>query len=212
MFGVTNALSAAAYKITPENHLESNSLSARVAWRAPLAVVWSWVQLLPLDIANQNSARAVVEDGINKPWRPLPSKQLSPKQAFKIMLGSYLAAVIISVWVGGLRQSLSLVALSIWYDGLAGADAKRFLRHLLNGVGYVCFTSGALEVNLGLAGGLPCETRLAVWFGIVCGTITSTIQLMDMYVRGASDNTRRNSSWEHGLEQHKSQVLGVLYP
>ncbi|KAF2774111.1 hypothetical protein EJ03DRAFT_346748 [Teratosphaeria nubilosa] len=176
LFGVTNALAAPAYNIA----FDSGHLSVTVAQRSILALLWVWAQLLPFSISNQNSPAAIAEDGVNKPWRPLPSKRVTSRQASRVMVALYGVAVVLSGVVGGLRQSLGLVVLGGWYNYLAGGDASWIVRNSINAAGYVCFTSGAMEVSLGQRVGLPVQAKLATWFGVLGAVNCSTIQLQDM--------------------------------
>ncbi|KAL8724363.1 MAG: hypothetical protein Q9166_007999, partial [cf. Caloplaca sp. 2 TL-2023] len=51
---------------TPSSTLEVFS-------RIPLILLWTWLNLLPFNINNQRQPAAILEDKINKSWRPLPS-------------------------------------------------------------------------------------------------------------------------------------------
>lgn len=168
LFGLTNALAAPAYGLAPTASL----------WRLPSTLIWIWTQLLPFTISNQLSPSAIAEDAINKPWRPLPSNRLTTDSASKAMIAFYVLALGLSGFTGGTRQALGLLALGIWYNHLSGTQSW-VVRNWINGAGYVCFTSGAMEVMLGVQ--LPFDTRLAAWFAIVCGVVSSTIHLADMY-------------------------------
>ena len=173
VFGVTNALAGAEYG------LESPEEIGAGFQRLPLILLYVWINLLPFNISNQTSSDAIKEDRINKPWRTLPSGRMSPQQAQHLMLAFYLFALGLSSMTGGLKQSVTLVFIGTWYNHFAGADSSCLVRNLINGLGYVCFTSGAMEVALGFP--LPVETRLIQWFGVIVAVIFATVHLQDMY-------------------------------
>ena len=175
VFGVTNALAGAEYGLkAPEE-----GINRAVLQRLPLILLYVWVNLLPFAISNQISPDAIKEDRINKPWRTLPSGRMTPGQAGHLMLAFYLFALGLSAMVGGLKQSTTLVFIGTWYNHLAGADSSCLVRNFINALGYVCFTSGAMEVALGFP--LPAEIRLVEWFGVIAAVIFTTVHLQDMY-------------------------------
>ena len=175
VFGVTNALAGAEYGLkSPEE-----GINGALLHRLPLILLYVWINLLPFAISNQISSDAIKEDRINKPWRTLPSGRMTPEQAEPLMLAFYLFALGLSSMTGGLKQSATLVIIGTWYNHFAGADSSCLVRNLINALGYVCFTSGAMEVALGFP--LPVETRLVEWFGVIAAVIFTTVHLQDMY-------------------------------
>ncbi|KAL8728063.1 MAG: hypothetical protein Q9166_005663 [cf. Caloplaca sp. 2 TL-2023] len=175
IFGTSNALAVANYDLgipILRNGLE-------IGLRTPLVVLWIWINLLPFTINNQTAADAIEEDRINKPWRTLPTGRMTPSQAKCLMLALYPLALVTTFLTGGLRQSIGLVFFGIWYNNFAGGDGSCLVRNMINAYGYVCFTSGAMEVAIGAA--LPLEMRLWQRFGIIAGIVFSTVHLQDMY-------------------------------
>ncbi|KAI0148177.1 UbiA prenyltransferase family-domain-containing protein [Hypoxylon sp. NC0597] len=147
--------------------------------RYPLTLLWTWSNLLPFDIFNQLSEEAIEEDRINKPWRPLPSGMINREQASSLMLKHYIFAVIVSINIGGLRQSISLILLGTWYNAGGGADRSFVIRNAINAAGILSFASGAMEVALGTP---LLMTRPSIqWLGILAFVIFSTIQTQDLY-------------------------------
>jgi 4-hydroxybenzoate polyprenyltransferase len=148
--------------------------------RAPLALFWLWINLLPFTIDNQRHPDSIAEDMINKPWRTMPSKRMTPQQARNLVLVLYVLAIITSFRIGGLEQCLSLVVAGVWYNNFQGAEGI-LSRHLINAFGYRCFNSGALEVVLGGRGSYSSSTSLLVWETIISGLVFTTIHTTDMY-------------------------------
>ena len=167
------ALCASSFNIIPLQ------LSGYILQRAPLVVLWTWSNLLPFTIDNQRQPAAVDEDSVNKPWRPMPSKRLSPSQAKRLMFAFYLVAIIVSQRVGGFKQCITLIGLGYWYNDLKGADSSCITRNFINACGFVCYSAGAMEVALGFP--LPVEPGLTTWFLIIEAVVFTTVQSQDIY-------------------------------
>ncbi|KAF2232223.1 hypothetical protein EV356DRAFT_505635 [Viridothelium virens] len=175
LFGLANAAGASSYGID----LSMLPCPKKILLRTPLILLWIWMNLLPFTINNQKDPDAIREDTINKPWRTLPSGRMSSRQAKFLMVAVYPLAVCLSyLLVGGARQSLALVVLGTWYNNFAGADSSFFTKNFINALGYVSFTSGAMEVALGFP--LPLKPKLLQWFCIIAAIIFTTIHLQDM--------------------------------
>lgn len=140
-FGVTNALASSAYGFHSKI---VNQVGA--VFTVPIVSFWVWIHLLPFAINNQAQNESIQEDQINKPWRPLPSGRITSHNALRIMFVFYAVSLISSFILGGYRQSLSLIFLGTWYNNFGGADRGLIIRNLINALGYICFTSGAMEV------------------------------------------------------------------
>ncbi|KAF2837173.1 hypothetical protein M501DRAFT_995702 [Patellaria atrata CBS 101060] len=158
---------------------DPSTSTLEVMKRVPIAGFWVWCQLLPFDIDNQRKPDSIMEDVINKPWRPLPSKRLTPDQAFRVMLVFYVVAILSSLYTGGLPSCLYLVALGYWYNDLRGSDGSCIVRNLINALGYLGFASGAVEVLSNRSLSLL-EPKAYQWFVVVALVILTTIQAQDL--------------------------------
>lgn len=175
IFGVANALAAENYGLQSLHPVTYSTLLQRT----PSVVLFVWLNLLPFAINNQINEHAVQEDAVNKPWRTMPSKRMTRRQARRLMIVLYAAAMGLSFFTRGFRQSTALLILGFWYNNLGGGDGNYLVRNTINAFGYVCFTSGAMEVALGSS--LPMNTSLARWFAVLAGIILTTVHLQDMY-------------------------------
>lgn len=93
-FGVLTALSSSMIRIIP--------LTPSPIFQRLLAVFfWTWLNLLPFCIGNQRQAGAVIEDKQNKPWRPVASGRLKPRQAINLQLSVYPLVLLVSAFIGG---------------------------------------------------------------------------------------------------------------
>lgn len=158
----------------------------RILRWTPLVPFWIWIHLLPFNIDNQRQPQSIEEDSMNKPWRTFPSRRLSPKSAKILMCILYPIAVIVSFLLGTLTQWLTLVVLGIWYNNLRGSDGNPVLRNIINGCGFVCFASGAMQVATG--GGSRTAARLSEsalqiyrwWFFVIACVASSTVHTQGM--------------------------------
>lgn len=150
--------------------------------RVPLVFLWVWINLLPFAIDNQRQAAAILEDTKNKPWRTLPSGRMTPSSAYYLMIFLYPSALCVSLWLGGVRQCISLMALGYVYNDLNMADWSWIGRNTINALGFCSFASGALEVSIGSPLSLDVNGHRIMysWLGIVAGVVFSTVQTQDM--------------------------------
>ena len=174
IFGITNSLAASVYG-TPQAELLSDE---NVLKRVPRIVFWIWINLLPFVIDNQRQPASIIEDSINKPWRPLLSGRIEPGRAKIWMLCLYPVAVLSSLYLGAIRQCLGLMILGIWYNDLGGSDSHCLVRNLINACGFVCYASGAMEI--GIAQPLPASALIISWFGVIAALVFSSVHSQDM--------------------------------
>ncbi|KAJ5176183.1 uncharacterized protein N7482_002060 [Penicillium canariense] len=185
-FGLFTSLGAASFGIDPAPAWSS------CFQRVPVVVLWAWLNLLPFTIDNQRQPDAIMEDAINKPWRTMPRKLMKPEHAQVVMFIFYALALATSARIGGLAQCMTLIGLGFWYNDARGADASCIIRNLINGIGFVCYTSGALQLELGPSQwqsfiradgpGLP-------WLAIIGAIVFTTVQTQDLYDQ-AGDSVR----------------------
>ncbi|KAI1775444.1 hypothetical protein F4818DRAFT_451743 [Hypoxylon cercidicola] len=143
----------------------------------PKIVLWSWSNLFLFNLRNQRHPRAIAEDALNKPWRPLPAARISPEQTTIVMYMMYPVVLLVALCVGGLVPCLLEALFCLWYNEWCGASDP-FLKNLLNGLGFACFLAGPLEVATGhsiFSGGCTA----AIWLGILTGCITTTSHTQD---------------------------------
>ncbi|KAL8653588.1 MAG: hypothetical protein Q9210_002006 [Variospora velana] len=157
----------------------------RILKRTPLILFWIWINLLPFNIDNQRQPPSIEEDSMNKPWRTMPSRRLSPGSAKTLMYILYPIALITSSFLGTITQCLALVVLGVWYNDLRGSDGNPLIRNIINGCGFVCFSSGAMQVAIG---GFQTEVQVSEsalqlygwWFFVIACVVSSTVETQDM--------------------------------
>ena len=157
----------------------SSSSVLSVLSRMPDAILWTWLNLWIFNLANQRLPNSVIEDSINKPWRAIPSKRLTPTHARQLLLFSIPVVLAISSYLGGLRESVALMVLTWIYNDLGAADEHYLVRHVNNALGFAAFSAGATQV----ACGFPehsLNSAACQWLAIIGAVITFTIQFQDM--------------------------------
>lgn len=161
--------------------------------RMPYVLVWTWMNLLAFTVANQRRPSSVMEDRINKPWRPMPSGRLTPESAYTLGVYAYLLAQVTSILVGGgTAQSILLWMLGYIYNDRGGADRGFIIRNVLNAAGFTSFASGALEVATG--GGYVIGNRsIMAWLGVVAAVVATTVHTQDMYDQAGDAVVKRRT-------------------
>ncbi|KAI4142139.1 MAG: hypothetical protein LQ340_007428 [Diploschistes diacapsis] len=161
--------------------------------RLPQTFGWVWINVLLFSISNQRSEEAVLEDLINKPWRPLPSGRITPPQARRLLLFCIpLIFMVCSLWLGAAEESAYCTILTWMYNDLGGADEHFLIRNGINSLAYFLYGSGALRVAVGPSmqafGPETCE-----WLGIISGIIFTTMQVQDLKDQDG-DRARKRST------------------
>lgn len=173
-FGV---FSAFAGPLLTTNH--SPSLF-EILWRIPHVALWTWLNTLVFDLANQRLSDSVLEDRLNKPWRPLPAGRISQKQARRLLLLAIPTSLgVIHVGIGATEETVLLFCLTWMYNDLGGSDDNFLERNLIIAVAYMLYGSGALRVTCHLSGGTM-NTNAMVWLIIIGCIIFTTMHVQDL--------------------------------
>ena len=187
-FAIASVLSGGVLTLNESPHVTA------VLGRVPMTLFWTWINLLPFAINNQRQPDSIIEDGQNKPWRSMPSKRLSGRQAKHVMLFTYFVALASSLKLGGLRQCLILIVLGYWYNDLGGADYSCIIRNFINACGILSFATGAAEVaSASKMFTTPFHSVAWQWFLIVGAIIFSSVQSQDMYDQAGDSLRKRNT-------------------
>ncbi|KAH6639971.1 UbiA prenyltransferase family-domain-containing protein [Truncatella angustata] len=163
--------------------------------RLPYILLWIWLQLLVLDLANQRLPESVTEDTLNKPWRPIPSGRLTPSGARDLLVFSIaLTLVLSSMQLGGASETLLLFTLNWVYNDIGLANSHWALRNLMNALGITTIGAGAISVAFkGYEYDISVDrTAMYRWLFLCAAVLMSTVQAQDLYdqegdsVRGRS--------------------------
>ena len=143
------------------------------------ALLWLWLTLLVADISNQRLPGSIMEDSLNKPWRPLPSQRISPEQARYFMLFLVPGVLVVGMFFGAYKETLTLFCLLWMYNDLGGANESLFWRNVLNSAGLTCFSAGTIAIT---AGSIEYDilSRPVCWLLACACFISTTIHAQDL--------------------------------
>lgn len=171
-FGVLGALSG--------SHLTTNSSPDHVAIliRAPLAALYIWLNVLVFELANQRLPESVIEDSLNKPWRPLPNGRITPVQTRRFLMCVLPVILEISYLMGVWKETSLLFTLTWMYNDLKGGDENFIVRNLIIGAAFAVYNEGALRIACG-TGYVPTKDAY-IWTAMVSVVIFTTMHVQDM--------------------------------
>ncbi|KAI1455086.1 UbiA prenyltransferase family-domain-containing protein [Annulohypoxylon moriforme] len=141
-------------------------------------IFWIWIHLLVADISNQRLPESILEDTINKPWRPLPAGRLTPEEALYMLRITAIVSICASLLLKSYLPSTTLLTMLWIYNDLEGSSAGPWIRNGLNAIGITCYGWGAATVLLGNHIG-ETETALRNWYVLMAAVIMTTIHAQD---------------------------------
>ncbi|KAH9971872.1 UbiA prenyltransferase family [Lactifluus volemus] len=150
-------------------------------------ILWLWVHALQLGLANQTFPRAIAEDALNHPDRPIPARRISVGAARALRWAMIPLCLLLSAAYGPWTMLASLgSSLFIWgYNECGGANGHWFIRNALNAVGYSVAEVGATLVAYGNES--EADRTVCISIALSAGIILTTIHMQDFKdVRGDS--------------------------
>lgn len=145
----------------------------------PQTILWTWLNLLVFNLANQRLPSSIVEDKVNKPWRPIPANRLTAVRARQWLLAILPVVYMAALYLGGVKETVAIMALTWAYNDLNGADENFIVRNIVNALGFVCWGSGAMIVAIGYGDHDVNETS-KTWLTVRALMVVSTLQAQDM--------------------------------
>ncbi|KAL8627034.1 hypothetical protein Q9189_007272 [Teloschistes chrysophthalmus] len=185
LFGLTASLSPSLLSPTPTPHPTQTktpqiSLTSTLL-NTPRALLWIWSNTIICDLCNQRHPESIREDSVNKPYRPIPSGRLSAEQARRWTLYALPFTYALSVALGAARETPVMYIVLWMLDELGGREEHWAIRNILNASGFVGCCVGIVPIFRGHGGG---EAKFSMvgwaWCGMICGVITSTLQVADL--------------------------------
>ena len=170
LFGIFGALSGQVLTDA------SSAATLKILQRFPLVLVYTWLNLVIFDLANQRDSSA--EDAINKPHRPIPSGRLNSLQMRRLLLISIPSVLVVSFMLEVWQETALLIALTWMYNDLAGGDESFIIRNLIIAVAFGLYNYGALRVACGTNSAPTVEGHR--WAALISGVIFSTMQVQDL--------------------------------
>ncbi|KAI0887575.1 UbiA prenyltransferase family-domain-containing protein [Annulohypoxylon maeteangense] len=198
IFGICGALSGPwiVAEQSGNNNDEMSKLKALA--RLGLVILFNWSNLFIFDLANQRLPESVVEDALNKPWRPVPSGFITTDHIRCAML--YLIPLVVAFnhfALGVGIESLVVMVLTWLYNDLRGGDEGYIARNAIIAAAFMVYNTGSVKVAVGardggLFAGLSSEG--VVWAAMVSATIFTTMQVQDLQdVKGDRVRGRRSA-------------------
>ena len=147
--------------------------------RLPSALLWMWWHILVFTVSNQRLPSSVLEDSINKAWRPLPSGRITGVQARRLLLAIVPATFVLTHFLGAGDFSLMSLLLTWLYNDLEGADDHYVIRNLINALGLVCWSAGTTIVACG-KDQHQLNPMGYYWLKIEAAIVFTTLQVQDL--------------------------------
>ena len=137
------------------------------------------MNILAFTVANQRLPNSVLEDSINKAWRPLPSGRITQLQARRLLLAILPVTFFLNMSLGGLEVTLTALVLTWMYNDLGGADENYIVRNLINSCGLVSWSAGTTLVACG-NGRYALNAMGYNWLAIEAAIIFTTLHVQDL--------------------------------
>jgi 4-hydroxybenzoate polyprenyltransferase len=172
VFGIAGAL---AGPLLTRN--ESPSLLVILS-RLPQVLLYNWANLLIFDLANQRLPEAVVEDALNKPWRPLPTGRITIPQTRRLLLASLPIVLAVNWSMRAWEETILLFSLTWMYNDLKGGEEDFIVRNLIIGLAFGLYNGGALKIACGVDHSITAQGYY--WLVLISGVIFTTMQIQDL--------------------------------
>lgn len=170
LFGMTGALSGGGLFDGPHPH------PIDVVSRLPKVILSNTFTIILFNFANQRSPASVLEDRINKPWRPIPSGMITPDQTRRAALLVAPIALACNYSMGVGSEALLMQVLTFYYNDLCGSD--EIVRDGIIAVAYAVVNTMSLKVSIGPENTV--STQGMTWIAIISGIILTTMSVQDL--------------------------------
>ncbi|KAL8996993.1 MAG: hypothetical protein Q9169_003644 [Polycauliona sp. 2 TL-2023] len=174
IFGLSSALSA---------HFLCDALQIRHIYsairRLPLVLLFNWSNLLIFDLANQRSPESIAEDVINKPWRPLPTKRITPRQTRHLILITMPLVLLLGFALDVWMETTLLFNLTWVYNDLKGGDDHWLVRNLVISIAFFLYNLASLKIASGGFAVDVLSPYAYIWTTVISAVILTTMQVQD---------------------------------
>lgn len=200
--------------------------------RITTMLVWLWLHLIVENVANQRLEPSVLEDAVNKPWRPIPAGLITPAQSQAVLRWAVPLCLAFSSFAGGgggggggsagllLLPSATLMCFVWLYNDLDGSAAGPVQRSAINAAGLACFGWGALaaltgapalgSAEVGTTAVLPRTVQL--WIAMIAVIVFTTVHAADFPdIEGDRERSRQTMPLVYG-EDVSRWFLAVAAP
>lgn len=153
-----------------------------------VSLYFTWHLTLCFNLGNQRQRRSIVEDAINKPWRPIPAGRISPESALAYQLISILSLLTLCATTLGASKEAIYLFCTWLYNERGWGDKSWWQRTLMNACGITTNLAASLRVAAAAAAAPGVQERGMVrftdrtvgWLAICAAIIFTTIQVQDL--------------------------------
>ena len=145
----------------------------KILFRFPELRLWNWINLLVFNVANQRLPKSIV-DPINKPWRPLPSKRISPNEIRRFLPFLVPCDSSLISWLGGIRETVAMLVLTWRYNDLGGTEESYAVFNLINACGFMYHGSGSTILAAGFEDHQLIR-QAYIWLATIGGVVFTTL-------------------------------------
>ncbi len=121
-------------------------LATSILKRFPAVLIWIGLAALDFSIANQRLPASIVEDRLNKPYRPIASGKISPRSALKLRLAVCLTGFTLSRYMGSQYAFIIQMMTTYCYNDLGGSQGLWIIRDVESAIGLVSWLFGCMSV------------------------------------------------------------------
>ncbi|KAM5341516.1 hypothetical protein ACJ41O_014547 [Fusarium nematophilum] len=157
-----------------------------MSWGVLVALYFTWHLTLCFNLGNQRQPQSVIEDGANKPWRPIPAGRITPELTRVWHLVAIASLLTLCTTVLGAWQETAFYLFCTWlYNERAWGDKSWWQRALMNACGITTNRVATLRVAIAAVqmqtgGGYHFTDKALGWFLICAGIVFTTIQVQDL--------------------------------
>ena len=170
LFGITGALSSGGLFDGPHPH------PIDILGRLPKVIISNIFTIILFNFANQRSPGSVLEDSINKPWRPIPSGMITPDQTRRAALFVAPIALACNYSMGVGVEGLLMQVLTFYYNDLCGSD--EVIRDGIIAIAYAVVNTMSLKLCIGPENTVSAQGMM--WIAIISGIILTTMSVQDL--------------------------------
>src|SRR5438046_251700 len=154
---------------------------ASVLLRLPWVLLFNWLNLLVFDLANQRLPESAKEDGLNKPWRPIPSGRMTSSQVRQSMLLAIPLVLIFNHFVLDVGTETALLYVLTWlYNDLKGGDEGWIFRNVIIAFAFGFYNMGSIKVAAVTGSSAEVTREGYIWIIIISGVIFTTMHVQDL--------------------------------
>lgn len=182
----TNTTFAIAGLLAEEAIVSNTNIStADMVKGLAVALYFTWHLTLCFNLGNQRQPDSVVEDSINKAWRPIPAGRITPETAHKWQLISIASLLALCVTVLGAWQETAFYLFCTWlYNEQAWGDKSWWQRSIMNACGITTNRVATLDVAITVVQSATQSFNFTEkglgWFLMHAAIIFTTIQVQDL--------------------------------